>query len=83
MSSLNELSKPLHNITQLREKQWVLVRDNNDSEWKLDIYSHHTNGCDEYQFVCVGDNYAQCIPYRPNKILLGTTKNPPEQYINW
>ena len=49
----------------------VLCRDNNDTPWKVGLFSH----IDGKMFQCVGSIYRQCIPYEGNEHLLGTTKN--------
>ena len=49
----------------------VLVRDDNDTPWKVGLFSH----IDGKMFQCVGSIYRQCIPYEGNEHLLGTTKD--------
>lgn len=49
----------------------VLCRDDNDTPWKVGLFSH----IDGKMFQCVGSIYRQCIPYEGNEHLLGTTKN--------
>lgn len=49
----------------------VLCRDDNDTPWKVGLFSH----IDGKMFQCVGSIYQQCIPYEGNEHLLGTTKN--------
>lgn len=49
----------------------VLVRDDNDTPWKVGLFSH----IDNKLFQCVGSIYRQCIPYEGNEHLLGTTKD--------
>lgn len=56
-------------------KQWVLVRDEDDQVWSLDIFSHY-EGKDVYLYHCIGDAYTQCIPYYGNEKLLGETVSP-------
>ena len=60
---------------ELRPKQWVLVRDDDDQVWSLDIFSHFVDGV-PYPYNCIGDAYAQCIPYRGNEKLLNTSDAP-------
>ena len=58
----------------------VLVRDHPSQIWRADMFSN--KGTDIY--VCVGNIWAQCIPYEGNEHLLGTTKDPasPEPDFN-
>lgn len=56
-------------------KQWVLVRDEDDEVWRLDIFSHYNN--DEfYTYYCIGSISHQCIPYEGNEQLLGKDIDP-------
>jgi hypothetical protein len=58
---------------------FVLVRDTDCHEWKVDIFSHMTPYGD-YKFVCVGGLYNQCIPFEGNKSLVGTSLKCCDQY---
>lgn len=50
----------------------VLVRDNNEQEWKINFFSHYDkNVC--YKYYCLKFCYNQCIFYEGNEHLLGTT----------
>lgn len=50
----------------------VLVRDNNEQEWKINFFSHYDkNVC--YKYYCLKSCYNQCIFYKGNEHLLGTT----------
>ena len=51
----------------------VLVRDTNESIWKVGIFSHYDEKSNTY--VCVGSYYTQCIPYNEETAhLIGTDK---------
>ena len=56
---------------ELKPFDKVLVRDDNDTPWKVGLFSH----IDGKMFQCVGSLYRQCIPYEGNESLLGTTKD--------
>lgn len=58
---------------------FVLVRDTDCHEWKVDIFSHMTPYGD-YKFVCAGGLYNQCIPFKGNKSLVGTSLKCCDQY---
>lgn len=55
---------------ELKPFDKVLCRDDNDTPWKVGLFSH----LDGKMFQCVGSIYRQCIPYEGNEYLLGTTK---------
>lgn len=54
----------------------VLVRDDDDTTWRCDFFSHL--GDKEGVFICLTTWWHQCIPYEGNEHLLGTTNNPEE-----
>ena len=63
---------------ELKVKDWVLVRDDDDDRWKLDIFSYKDEVDD---FRCVGSFWKQCIPYEGNEVLLGKTEAPKEKHV--
>lgn len=63
---------------EFKPKDWILIRDNSEDMWCLDIYSHKVWDKDEkcYHYYCVGGWSYQCIPYNDQTAhLLGTTDN--------
>lgn len=61
----------------------VLVRDNNNHEWKCDFFSHIMKNW-AFPFRCVGHYFKQCIPYNEETAhLVGTSLTPPKKYITW
>lgn len=50
---------------EFKPKDWILIRDNSEDMWCLDIYSHKVWDKDEkcYHYYCVGGWSYQCIPY--------------------
>lgn len=60
---------------ELKPFDKVLVRDDNDAEWKCDFFSKISNNG---YYNCINSWWKQCIPYEGNEHLLGT-KNKPEQ----
>lgn len=71
-------------INTLKPFDKVLVRDSDNCYWKAGIYSHYNGNCAEYEYVCVGNLYRQCIPYNDDtKHLVGTNKDCPEYYKTW
>lgn len=52
----------------------VLVRDKDDTTWKIDIYSHYDD--DSFPFTTITNSYKQCIPFEGNEHLIGTNNSP-------
>ena len=59
---------------QFKSFDKVLVRDDDDTTWRCDFFSHL--GDKEGVFICLTTWWKQCIPYEGNEHLLGTTNNP-------
>lgn len=51
----------------------VLVRDDNEADWKCDFFSNISNSG---FYHCINTWWRQCIPYEGNEHLLGTTNKP-------
>ena len=65
-------------------KSRVLVRDNNTEKWKPSFWGFYDiDSAMNYPYECCGNSFAQCIPYKGNEHLLGTTNNCDEFYKNW
>lgn len=54
----------------------VLVRDNDDKKWGLNMFSHYDETATQYPFMCLAGCFTHCIPYEGNEHLLGTTNAP-------
>ena len=61
-------------IHQFKPFDKVLVRDVDDDEWRPDIFSHMSPGC-EQAFQCIWEGWRQCIPYKGNERLIWTKNN--------
>jgi len=63
--------------------QKVLVRDNENQEWRANLFSNESTHIKAY--VCTGFTWKFCIPYEGNEHLLGTTDGPtpPEPEFNF
>lgn len=57
----------------------VLCRDSSDDIWKANLFSHEVPKYTYPYYVCGGNFYKQCIPYKGNEHLLGTTNKPKEE----
>lgn len=51
----------------------VIGRDDNTEMWCCDFFSHMT---EEGQYECTGGYYNQCLPYKGNEHLVGTSNSP-------
>lgn len=54
----------------------VLVRYNEDSVWRCELFSHYNTFNKRYPYVCLSGVYKYCIHYEGNQHLLGTDKSP-------
>lgn len=54
----------------------VLVRCNEDSVWRCELFSLYNTFNKQCPYVCLSSVYKYCIPYEGNQHLLGTTNNP-------
>lgn len=62
----------------------VLVRDDCESEWQCDLFSHINYELEVFPYKCTGCSYRYCIPYNEEtKHLIGTTEEAPEFYRYW
>lgn len=62
----------LEKIHRFKPFDKVLVRDNENMEWKCNLFSHYKRG-GNYPYACIDSSYRDCIPYEGNEHLLGTT----------
>ena len=63
---------------EFQPKEWVLVRDGEGENWRLDIFSHFIDG-GIFPYICVGNRFSECSPYEGNEALLGPTDAPKEK----
>ena len=73
------LEKTKFDITTLKPFDKVLMRSSNAREWDATLFSHYSNN----KFYGCGMCCDQCIPYKGNEHLLGTTNDCDDFYINW
>lgn len=74
--------KEHYGIENLKPFQKVLVRDFNNDKWRCAWFSDYDKTL-HYPFITTGSDYRQCIPFKGNERLLGTTEEPDECYINY
>ena len=48
----------------------VLVRNNTDEKWRINLFSRYDEKDKEYPFICMGNHYRYCTPYKGNEYLL-------------
>ena len=76
--------EPKFDINTLQPFDKVLVRDVNIGIWEINYFSRYSPNAKDYPFICLTDNYFQCIPYNEEtKHLVGTNEMPPRKYITW
>lgn len=77
-----ELVPNKFDINTLKPFDKVLVRDNNAQKWTADLFSLFDKSL-IYPYSCVGHYTNQCIPYKGNEHLLGTTNDCNDFYKTW
>lgn len=54
----------------------VLVRDDPNQKWTIDMFSYYNREDNDYPYICVGNHYCYCIPYTEQTAhLIGTKDN--------
>jgi len=70
----SEKREPEDPESPFRTGDRVLVRDDNDEEWRYSIFDDY-NPYSNIPYTCEGDGWRQCIPYNERTWpLLGTTE---------
>ena len=54
----------------LRPFDKVLVRDDDNEPWKIELFERYSNRNDGYPYVCMKTIWRQCIPFEGNEHLL-------------
>lgn len=62
----------MKNEFELKPFDKVLVRDKNTGVWRADIFEKYEGS----HYQCITTLWKQCIPYKDNEHLLGTTDTP-------
>lgn len=73
--------KPIQKV-KLEPFQKVLARDSKNFEWRVDIFSNIVIHNIAFKFRCIGNLWAECIPYEGNEHLLGTKQDVEIEIIN-
>lgn len=53
----------------------VLVRDDLNEEWSINLFSYYDREDQDYPYVCISGHYKYCIPYEGNEYLVSKTAN--------
>lgn len=69
----------MKNEFELKPFDKVLVRDKNTKVWVIDIFEKYEDSISEFCYKCMTSLWKQCIPYKGNEHLLGTTESPQEE----
>ena len=64
---------------ELKPFDKVLVRDDNYAIWNIEIFQKYDPKL-KYPYSCLTGVHKQCIPYKDNEYLLGTTIAPLSKY---
>lgn len=76
--------KPRFDPKTLKPFDKVLVRNDKDYAWYINIYSHKNNHDKNYPYNCIMSYFKYCIPYNDDtKHLVGTTEEAPKFYKYW
>lgn len=80
-----ELVPNKFDIHTLKPLQPVLVRNTNGQVWTMNFFSHiiDTNKGLQPSIVCVTHSPNQCIPYKGNEFLRGTSDDCKDFYKTW
>ena len=61
----------------------VLVRDGDNECWMPSLFGWVDRGLQDGIFVCGTSDWEQCIPFKGNEKLVGTTNPCAQEYVNW
>lgn len=79
-----KVKEPKFDPKSLQAFDRVLVRDDCESEWQCDIFSHINYELEMFPYKCTGRSCRYCIPYsEETKHLVGSNKQAPEFYRYW
>ena len=67
----------MENKYNLKPFDKVLVRDKKENAWRIDLFERYLpEDCYNFNYACLRAAWEECIPYKGNEHLLGTTKTP-------
>jgi hypothetical protein len=77
-----ELSIDKFDINTLKPFDQVLVRDENEEYWSIQLFEKYNKNL-PYPFQCMRSSYRQCIPYKGNELLHNTKDDCRYYYKTW
>lgn len=70
----------MENKIEFKPFDKVLVRDKKEDAWRIDLFERYLpEDCYNFNYSCLRAAWEECIPYKGNEHLLGTTDTP-ERY---
>ena len=78
-----ELVPNKFDISSLKPFEKVLVRYGNLSKWSTGIFSHTEKSDNKLYFIVNTQHWEQCIPYKGNEHLRGTTDTCSDYFKTW
>lgn len=68
---------------ELKPFDKVLVRDKKEDAWRIDLFERYLpENCYNFNYSCLRATWEECIPYKGNEHLLGTTDTPKKYNSN-
>lgn len=67
--------EPIKSKFKLKPFDKVLVRDDINERWSINLFSYYDKEDQAFPYVCVSGHYECCIPYEGNEYYLGTNKD--------
>jgi len=74
---------PHYDIKNFKPFDKVLVRDDDNECWMPSLFGWVDRGLQDGKFVCGTSDWEQCIPFKGNEKLVGTTNPCAQEYVNW
>lgn len=74
VDSIIDMDSEIEDESEIKLKPFdqVLVRDRDEDPWEINMYGRYiSNTC--YVYRCINGDFCQCVPYKGNEKLLGTT----------
>ena len=67
--------EPIKSKFKLKPFDKVLVRDDINERWSINLFSYYDKEDQAFPYVCVSGRYKCCIPYEGNEYYLSTNKD--------
>lgn len=70
-----ESIKPGGKLGKLKPFDKVLVRDDLNEKWSINLFSYYDEEVQDFPYVCLSDRYEYCVPYEGNEYFVGKKVN--------